>query len=89
MLIRADKGSNYDTFAGKPTNSFVGVVSKMKGKLKNIVTGVTVEVTATTEHPDSRHGHAVWVDEECVAYAQVKGWRVPSDLTQKNCSLPA
>ena len=28
-------------------------------------------MTATTEHPDSSYGKAVWVDENNVAYCQV------------------
>lgn len=42
-----------------------------KAILKNKVTGVEVEVYATTEHPDSSYGKAVWVDKEGIAYMQV------------------
>lgn len=42
-----------------------------KAILKNKVTGVEIEVYATTEHPDSSYGKAVWVDKNNVAYLQV------------------
>lgn len=42
-----------------------------KAILKNKVTGVEIEVYATTEHPDSSYGKAVWVDKEGTAYMQV------------------
>lgn len=38
--------------------------------LINNLTGERVAVTATTEHPDSSYGKAVWVDEEGTAYVQ-------------------
>lgn len=43
----------------------------MEAILKNNVTGKEVEVTATTNHPDSSYGKAVWVDEDGIAYCQV------------------
>lgn len=43
----------------------------MKAKLVNNITGKVIEVTSTTEHPDSSYGKAVWVDNDNVAYAQV------------------
>ncbi len=42
-----------------------------KAILKNNVNGEEVEVTATTNHPDSSYGQAVWVDEKGTAYCQV------------------
>ncbi len=42
-----------------------------KAKLTNIVTGETILCHATTEHPDSSYGHAVWVDDNNVAYCEV------------------
>jgi hypothetical protein len=39
--------------------------------LRNKVTGVEVRVHATTEHPDSSYGKAVWVDDENNAYCEV------------------
>lgn len=42
----------------------------MKAILTNLLTGQKITVTATTEHPDSSYGQAVWVDEEGVAYGQ-------------------
>lgn len=41
-----------------------------KGKIKNLASGVIIDVTATTEHPDSHYGRAVWVDSEGVAYME-------------------
>lgn len=43
------------------------------GKLKNKNTGVTIDVFATTEHPDSHYGIPVWVDENNVAYSDADG----------------
>ena len=43
----------------------------MKATLINNITGAVVEVTATTEHPDSSYGKAVWVDKNNMAYLQV------------------
>lgn len=40
-------------------------------KLKNVVTGMVVEVTATTNHPASSYGKEVWVDKDNNAYCQV------------------
>lgn len=42
------------------------------GKLKNLATGEIIEVTATTEHPDSHYGRAVWVDKDNVAIMEVE-----------------
>lgn len=39
--------------------------------LRNKVSGVEVRVHATTEHPDSSYGHAVWVDDNNNAYCEV------------------
>ena len=39
--------------------------------LRNKVTGVEVRVHATTEHPDSSYGRAVWVDDDNNAYCEV------------------
>ena len=33
--------------------------------------GTEIPVHATTEHPDSHYGKAVWVDDENLAYMQV------------------
>jgi DNA-binding XRE family transcriptional regulator len=43
----------------------------MRATITNNLTGVAVQVTATTEHPESHYGHAVWVDKDNVAYAEV------------------
>lgn len=43
----------------------------MEAILKNNVNGEEVEVTATTNHPDSSYGQAVWVDKKGTAYCQV------------------
>lgn len=43
----------------------------MEAILKNNVSGEEIKVTATTEHPDSSYGKAVWVDAKGVAYCQV------------------
>lgn len=42
-----------------------------KAILKNKVNGKEVEVYATTEHPDSHYGKAVWADKKGTAYLQV------------------
>lgn len=39
--------------------------------LRNIVTGEEVKVHATTDHPDSSYGIAVWVDDDNNAYCEV------------------
>ena len=39
--------------------------------LTNNITGVSVEVHATTEHPDSSYGIPVLVDDNNIAYMQV------------------
>lgn len=41
--------------------------------ITNRITGQSVNVVATTDHPDSHYGQAVWVDEEGVAYSEVDG----------------
>jgi len=43
----------------------------MKAKLTNLINGVTIEVHATTDHPDSSYGQPVWVDDNGTAYCQV------------------
>lgn len=43
----------------------------MKAVLKNLVTGETIPVHATTDHPDSHYGRPVWVDDNGTAYAEV------------------
>lgn len=43
----------------------------MKARLINNITGETIQVVSTTDHPDSSYGKAVWVDENNVAYTQV------------------
>lgn len=47
--------------------------------LKNKLNGVEVRVHATTDHPDSSYGRAVWVDDENNAYCEVDA-RVPNPL---------
>ena len=39
--------------------------------MRNIVNGEEVKVHATTEHPDSSYGKAVWVDDDNNAYCEV------------------
>lgn len=39
--------------------------------LTNTMTGVSVSVHATTEHPASSYGLAVWVDDDNNAYTEV------------------
>lgn len=43
----------------------------MTGTITNKLTGKTVKVHDTKEHPDSSYGNAVWVDDENNAYLQV------------------
>ena len=43
----------------------------MTGTITNKLTGKTVKVHDTKEHPDSSYGNAVWVDDESNAYLQV------------------
>jgi DNA-binding XRE family transcriptional regulator len=43
----------------------------MKAKIRNKVTGETIPVTSTTEHPACSYGQAVWVDTQGTAYFQV------------------
>lgn len=45
--------------------------------LKNKLNGVEVRVHATTEHPDSSYGRAVWVDDDNNVYCEVDA-RVPN-----------
>lgn len=47
--------------------------------LKNKLNGVEVRVHATTEHPDSSYGRAVWVDDDNNAYCEVDA-RVPNQF---------
>lgn len=42
-----------------------------KAILRNKINGMEVEVHATTEHPDSSYGKAVWVDNDNNAYCEV------------------
>lgn len=39
--------------------------------LRNVLTGEEVRVHATTDHPDSSYGQAVWVDDENNSYCIV------------------
>lgn len=39
--------------------------------LTETATGRKIRVHATTEHPDFHYGHAVWVDDDGVAYFEV------------------
>lgn len=41
------------------------------GKITNLLNGKSVLVHATTEHPDSHYGHAVWVDDDGNAWFEV------------------
>lgn len=41
-----------------------------KAILRNKINGMEVEVHATTEHPDSSYGKAVWVDNDNNAYCE-------------------
>lgn len=41
-----------------------------KATLTEVLTGKSVEVHATTDHPDSSYGKAVWVDDDNNAYCQ-------------------
>lgn len=43
----------------------------MKAIIKTLVTGKTIPVTASTEHPACSYGQAVWVDEQGTAYFQL------------------
>lgn len=43
----------------------------MKAILHNLLTGEAIPVHATTEHPASSYGHAVWVDDAGNAYGEV------------------
>ena len=54
--------------------------------LKNRLNGVEVRVHATTDHPDSSYGRAVWVDDENNVYCEVDA-RVSNpfyDITEDN-----
>ncbi|MGM9687021.1 MAG: hypothetical protein ACI3YI_12500 [Bacteroidaceae bacterium] len=42
----------------------------MKAILTNKLSGESVDVHSTTEHPDSSYGQPVWVDNEWQAYCQ-------------------
>lgn len=50
-----------------------------KAILRNNITGVEFKVHATTDHPDSHYGHAVWVDENNIAYIEVDS-KIPSPI---------
>lgn len=39
--------------------------------LISVLTGQTVRVRATTDHPDSHYGMPVWVDQDNQAYTEV------------------
>lgn len=43
----------------------------MKTFLRNSFSGELIEVTATTNHPESSYGHEVWVDKDNIAYCEV------------------
>ena len=45
--------------------------------LRNKLNGVDVRVLATTDHPDSSYGRAMWVDDDNNAYCEVDS-RVPN-----------
>ena len=51
----------------------IKVTARRRAVIKHLFTGETVECYATTEHPDSHHGHPVWVDDKGVAYFEVGG----------------
>ena len=44
-----------------------------KARLKNLITGETIEIYATTEHPASSYGQPVWVDADGNAYGICDG----------------
>ena len=43
----------------------------MKAILRNTVTGETIHVTSTSQHPDCNYGQSVWVDKDNQAYMVV------------------
>lgn len=43
----------------------------MKAIIKNLMTGATIPVTATTDHPSCSYGQAIWVDDKNNAYFQL------------------
>lgn len=43
----------------------------IQATITNVINGVSVEVYATTDHPASSYGRAVWVDNAGVAYCEV------------------
>ena len=49
--------------------------------LINVINGVSVEVHATTDHPASSYGRAVWVDNEGNAYFEVDS-QIPNPFYQ-------
>lgn len=56
----------------------------MKVILTNRINGMSVQVYATTDHPDSSYGQPVWVDDEGQAYCQV-GMEAPFyDISNQN-----
>ena len=52
-------------------NLIFNLYDMKRATLINKVNGVKVEVHATTEHPSSNYGRAVWVDDEYNAYFEV------------------
>lgn len=42
----------------------------MKAKLKNLLTGETVDVHSTTDSVDSSYGFECWVDDDNNSYGQ-------------------
>lgn len=45
--------------------------TEKRGTLRNLLTGATIEVTASTEHAASSYGRPVWVTEDGQAVGQV------------------
>lgn len=52
-------------------NTFKTTKIMKRAILRNVINGVEVEVFATTDHPASSYGQAVWVDNNNEAYMQV------------------
>lgn len=44
----------------------------MTATLRNLITGATIEVRSTTDHPTSSNGLAVWVDAAGNSYGQCR-----------------
>lgn len=51
--------------------------SRREATLVEVATGKRIRVHATTEHPASHYGHAVWVDDDGIAYCEVDS-KVPN-----------